>query len=155
MISCFHLSHQVYFSLGGCMCVWNSKLDYSGMKSSSEKHSNDWLIAESKSGETRSAYQWTFIWRNYNGINLFHWPVIAPFVRLWLRCLCSRVENNLNILQSTISSLYGHDFVQNLCFFLNHNSEHIVYWKYFFLRLVLHVEWFCLSNQSCNFHLRI
>lgn len=70
------------------------------------------------------------------------------FIRLW-RSVCGLVKSNLNILQSTISSLYGHDFARWLLL----ESHLIVYWKkqFFLLQLVY------MSNDFhvCNFHLRI
>lgn len=88
----------------------------------------------------------------------FQWLVIiislSPLnVRQTRLCPFGLFNNILKtVLQSTISSFYGHDFTQSLDFFFHRVFIELLL---FFLPTSLHFEWDFISRRLCNFHLRI
>ena len=112
MISRFHLSHQVYFSfcpneLRLCahskfVCSELDRVHISTSESSSKKVKCFKLVGQYNENSCSLIFPTNDAQKISTGC---HWTGSSHS-----SLVCGLVKNNLNILQSTFSSFYGHDF---------------------------------------------
>lgn len=97
-------------------CVCELKFQVRVEFGEENKRLNSWIITKSKSFSIHRG--WNFVGGCCTKLN-FHSPSVASSIPD--HSVCGLVKNNLNILQSTNSSLYGHVLRTNVFdFFLNH-----------------------------------